>query len=135
MIYLNLYKASEKKEVFNIIETTETSNGEFIFIDIVIPKSSFIDYNAIESILEPYELKTSVPETIYDLLNDDYSENIIEARKYFTDFDLKIQKLLDTHLIVPIVDDFLLYHKDNEKYEKQLGNTEDKKKKDNIPQF
>jgi len=132
IIYLNLYKASEKKEIFNIIETTETSNGEFIFIDIVVPKSSFIDYNAIESILEPYELKTSVPETIYDLLNDDYSENIIEARKYFTDFDLKIQKLLDTHLIVPIVDDFLLYHKDSEKYEKQLGNTGDKKKKEDT---
>ena len=132
MIYLNLYKTSEKKEIFNIIETTETSNGEFIFIDIVIPKSSFIDYNAIESILEPYELKTSLPETIYGLINDDYSENIIEARKYFTDFDLKIQKLLDTHLIVPIVDDFLLYHKDNERYEKQLNGTSDKKKKEDT---
>ena len=132
MIYLNLYKTSEKKEIFNIIETTETSNGEFIFIDIVIPKSSFIDYNAIESILEPYELKTSIPEIIYNLINDDYSENIIEARKYFTDFDLKIQKLLDTHLIVPIVDDFLLYHKDSERYEKQLSGTGDKKKKEDT---
>jgi hypothetical protein len=130
MIYLNLYKASEKKEIFNIIETTETSNGEFIFIDIVVPKSSFIDYNAIESILEPYELKTSTPEIIYDLLNDDLTESIVEARKYFTDFDLKIQKLLDTHLIVPIVDDFLLYHKDNEKYEKQFSGSENKKKED-----
>lgn len=128
MIYLNLYKTSEKKEIFNIIETTETSNGEFIFIDIVIPKSSFIDYNAIESILEPYELKTNLPETIYGLINDDYSENIIDARKYFTDYDLKIQKLLDTHLIIPIVDDFLLYHKDNEKYEKQHNGVNDKKK-------
>ena len=132
MIYLNLYKTSEKKEIFNIIETTETSNGEFIFIDVVVPKSSFIDYNAIESILEPYELKTSLPEKIYDLVNDDYSENIIEARKYFTDFDLKIQKLLDTHLIVPIVDDFLLYHKDTEKYEKQSTNNDDKKKKEDT---
>lgn len=129
-IYLNLYKSTEKKEIFNIIETTETSNGEFIFIDIVIPKSSFIDYNMIENILEPYELKTNIPETIYKLINDDYSENIIETRKYFTDFDLKIQKLLDTHLIVPIVDDFLLYHKDNELYDKQFINIGDKKKDD-----
>lgn len=132
LIYLTLYKSSEKKEIFNIIETTETSNGEFIFIDIVVPKSSFIDYNAIESILEPYELKTNIPETIYDLINEDYSENINEARKYFTDFDLKIQKLLDTHLIVPIVDDFLLYHKDNERYEKQLSEIGEKKKKDDT---
>jgi hypothetical protein len=132
MIYLNLYKISEKKEVFNQIETTETSNGEFIFIDVVIPKTSFIDYNAIESVLEPYELKTNMPEIIYDLINEDYSDDINEARKYFTDFDLKIQKLLDTHLIVPIVDDFLLYNKDNEKYEKTNDKSESIKKKEDT---
>lgn len=132
IIYLNLYKASEKKEIFNIIETTETSNGDFIFIDVVVPKSSFIDYNSIESILEPAQLKTSLPESIYSLINENYSDNITEARKYFTDFDLKIQKLLDTHLIVPIVDDFLLYHKDNEKYEKHLTDNNDKKKKEDT---
>ena len=115
MIYLNLFKANEKKEIFNIIETTETSNFDFIFIDVVIPKSTFIDYNSIESILEPSELKTNLPEKIYELINEDYSEEINETRKYFTDFDLKIQKLLDTHIIIPIVDDFILYHKDNEK--------------------
>lgn len=131
MIYLNLYKTAEKKEIFNIIETTETSNGEFIFIDVVVPKSTFIDYSSIETILEPNELKTNLPETIYDLINEDQSENIGDARKYFTDFDSKIQKLLDTHLIVPIVDDFLLYHKDGEKYEKR-GDKKDmiKKKED-----
>lgn len=132
IIYLNLYKTSEKKEIFHIIETTETSNGEFTFIDVVVPKSSFIDYNAIESVLEPYELKTNMPETLYELINEDYSENISEARKYFTDFDLKIQKLLDTHIIIPIVDDFLLYSKDNEKYEKQGTKTETGKKKDDT---
>lgn len=132
MIYLNLYKTSEKKEIFNIIESTETSNGEFIFIDVVVPKTSFIDYSSIESILEPYEIKTSTPETIYKLINENYSENITEAQKYFTDFDLKIQKLLDTHLIVPIVDDFLLYHKDNIRYEKHLSNSIDKKKKEDT---
>ena len=130
MIYLNLYKSSEKKEIFNIIETSETSNGEFIFIDVVVPKSSFIDFNAIESILEPNELKTNMPETIYELINEDQSENINEARKYFMDFDLKVQKLLDTHIIVPIVDDFLLYHKDSEKYEKHGDKTDGKKKED-----
>jgi hypothetical protein len=130
MIYINLYKSSEKKEIFNIIESIETSNGEFIFIDIVVPKSNFIDYNMIESILDPNDLKTNIPEIIYELINEDFSENIIEARKYFTDFDLKIQKLLDTHLIVPIVDDFLLYHKDNEKYDKQPTNSDIKKKED-----
>ena len=129
IIYLNLYKVTEKKEIFNIIETTEISNGEFTFIDVVIPKSSFIDYNSIESLLNPYDLKTDMPEVIYDLINEDYSENISDVRKYFTDFDIKIQKLIDMHIIIPIVDDFLLYNKDNEKYEKQ-DKIETKKKED-----
>lgn len=131
MIYLNLYKTSEKKEIFNIIESTETSNGEFIFIDVVIPKSAFIDYSSIEAVLDPSEINTNLPETIYDLINENFSENINEARKYFSDFELKIQKLLDTNIIIPIVDDFLLYHKNNEKYDKKdVENNDNTKKKD-----
>jgi hypothetical protein len=132
MIFINLYRTAEKKDVFTEIETTETANGEFIFIDVVVPRSLFIDYNTIESILNPNELKTSLPDTIYKLVNDDYSEVIADNKKYYTDYDLKIQKLLDTHLIIPIVDDFLLYHKDNEKYEKQGEKTDIPKKKDDT---
>ncbi len=130
IIQLNLLTDKEKNEIFDIIESTETSSGDFIFIDVVVPRSDFIDFNAIESILSPAEIKTSLPETIYHLINEDYSDDVNEKRKYFTDHDLKIQKLLDTHIIIPIVDDFLLYHKDNEKYEKQGDKSEPKKKDD-----
>jgi hypothetical protein len=119
IIYLNIYKSTEKKEIFNIIESTETSNTEFIFIDVVVPKSSFIDFNLIEGVLDSYEINTNLPENIYNLVNENFSENINEARKYYSDFELKIQKLLDTHIIIPIVDDFLLFHKNNEKYERK----------------
>ena len=70
-----------------------------------------------------------IKQTIYNLINEDYGENLNDKRKYFTNLDSKIQKLLDTHFIVPIVDDFLLYHKDNEKYEKQGEKTDMQKKK------
>jgi hypothetical protein len=130
MIFVYLYRNDEKKEIFNEIESSETANGEFVFIDVVVPKSAFIDYTVIESILSPAELKTSIPDIIYNLVNDDYSEVITENKKYYMDYDLKIQKLLDTHIIIPIVDDFLLYHKDNEKYEKQGDKIELPKKKD-----
>ncbi len=130
MIQLVLYTNKEKNEIFDIIEGTETASGDFIFIDVVVPRSDFIDYSAIESILSPTQLKTNLPETIYSLINEDYSEDINEKRKYFTDHDIKIQKLLDTHILIPIVDDFLLYHKDNEKYEKQGDKLESPKKKD-----
>jgi hypothetical protein len=130
MIFIVLYKTEEKKEIFNEIESGETTNGEFIFIDVVVPRSLFIDYNTIESILSPNELKTSIPDIVYNLVNEDYSEVISDNKKYYTDYELKIQKLLDTHIIIPIVDDFLLYHKDSEKYEKQADKLESPKKKD-----
>lgn len=122
IIYYYLYKSDEKKEIFNIIETTETSNGEYIFIDVVIPKNAYYDYSLIESILTPYEIKTDLPEILYNSINEDYSIHINNIRKQYTDFDTKIQKLFDTHIVIPIVDDFLLYNKSNEKYE-----TSDKK--------
>ena len=130
MIYIYLYRTNEKKEIFNEIESSETANGEFIFIDVVVPRSAFIDYNTIESILHPQELKTSLPDIIYNLVNEDYGETIFDNKKYYTDYDSKIQKLFDTHIIIPIVDDFLLYHKDNEFYEKQGDKQESPKKKD-----
>lgn len=130
MIYIYLFRKEEKREIFNEIESSETANGEFIFIDVVVPRSAFIDYSVIESILHPNELKTSLPDIIYNLLNDDFSDVISENKKYYTEYDLKIQKLLDTHIIIPIVDDFLLYHKDSERYEKQGDKIESPKKKD-----
>ena len=118
MIYLYLYKSEEKKELFNIIEATETNNGEFIFIDVVVPRSMYIDYDVIESVLSPEELNTNLPETIYSICNENYSDTLSNIGKYYNEFDIKIQKLFDTHIIIPIVDDFLLYHRDSEKYEK-----------------
>ncbi len=130
MIQLVLFKDKEKNEIFEVIESTETSSGDFIFIDVVVPRSDFIDFRAIEGVLSPSEIKTNLPDDIYEFINEDYSDDLNEKRKYFSDHDIKIQKLLDTHIIIPIIDDFLLYHKDNEKYEKQGDKLESPKKKD-----
>jgi hypothetical protein len=129
IIYLKLYN-EEKKDIFNTIENSEISTGEYVYIDVVVPQSVYVDYDVIENILNPKELKTDYPEKIYKLLNEDYSENLNDKRKYYSNLEVKIQKLLDTKLIIPIVDDFLIYHKDNEKYEKQTDKIEAPKKKE-----
>jgi hypothetical protein len=129
VIYLKLYY-KERKEIFSTIENSEISTGEYVYIDVVVPQSIYVDYDAIEAILNPNELKTDYPDIIFKLLNEDYSENLNDKRKYYSNLETKIQKLLDTKLVIPIVDDFLLYHKDNEKYEKQTDKIESPKKKD-----
>ena len=56
-----------------------------------------------------------------------------KKRRYYIDTDHKIQKLFDTGIIIPIVDDFLLYNRDNEKYVKsdssKIINKDDEYKK------
>lgn len=124
---------TERTDIFNKIDSSETSNGEYIYIDIVVPQTNFIDYNTIETILDPKELNTDIPEIVNNLLNDDFSNDLDEKRKYFIDTDHKIQKLFDTGIIIPIVDDFLLYNRDNEKYVKsdssKIINKDDEYKK------
>ena len=125
MIYYFLYKDSEKRDIFNILENAEIESGEFTYIDVVVPTNMFIDYNSIESVLSHSEINTNLPETIYDIINENTSEILNSTKQYFYNYDYKIQQLLNSHIIIPIVDDFLLYHKDNEKYEKNV-------KKENI---
>ena len=113
-----LYKV-ERTDIFNKIDSSETSNGEYIFIDVLIPQNNFIDYTTIESILDPDDLFTDMPDIINKMINEDYSYNLDEKKKYYSDMDHKIQKLFDTGIIIPIVDDYLLFNKDNEKYVKE----------------
>ena len=40
-----------------------------------------------------FQYENKLKSAIFELINEDYSENINEIRKYYTDFDLKIQKL------------------------------------------
>ena len=67
---------TERTDIFNKIDSSETSNGEYIYIDVVIPQSNFIDYNTIESILDPDELNTDIPETVNNLINEDFSNDL-----------------------------------------------------------
>ncbi len=128
-IFVLLFSGEEKKHIFNIIDESETMDGEFIFIDIVVPKHLFIDFDKIKEILEPEQIETEIPIMIYDMLNINYNDVIYEKKRKHIDIDGKIQKLFESKLIVPITDDFLLYHKNNEKYEYQ---GEEAKKKENT---
>jgi hypothetical protein len=123
MIYLKLYKTSDKNELYKIIETTETSNEEFIFIEIIVPQNELIDVASIETILSIEQVKKNMAVEIHDILNINEINKIKDAKKFILDYNHKIQQLFDNKIIIPIVDDFLLYHKTTEKYENKTENT------------
>lgn len=131
LLLIFLYKNNDKKDFFKLLETSEINEGEYIYIDIVLPTKKTIDYSAVEKVLESATVS-----------NKDKNKNLsLNFWKYFLDYDEKLSKpplsqddkilhLINSGLLVPISDDFLLYHKDSEKYEKYGEEKSGKKKED-----
>jgi hypothetical protein len=126
IIINELYIKTEKKDVFEILDAAEKEKGEYTFINIMVPKENFIDFSMIENVLSKKDIENGLAYDIYDLIMDD---NTI-TKDDLTN-DEKILKLINNNVFVPVVDDFLLYHKDTEKYEKvSLDISKSKKKED-----
>jgi hypothetical protein len=126
IILLQLYQKIEKKEVFRILEMVQNETDDYIFIDVVMPKKKYIDYASVENILTKREITYGLAEEFWNYILA--SEQDITT--YQNTIDDKILKLINSGLLVPIVDDFLLYHKDTEKYDKHIDASKLKKKED-----
>lgn len=124
IIFIELYLNQEKVIVFNILDSEELEKAEFKYIDIIVPRREYIDFSAIESLLDVRDRRRGVADDIYTMITD--YETMILTRELST--EKKILELIDKRIIVPIVDDFLRYHKDSERYDKFVDKT--KKKKD-----
>ena len=124
IILYEIYRL-EKKELFKLIEILDSSEGEFIFIDIIVPTKTVIDFRSIELLLSKRDLAKGYAYVVWDYLTE-YNETLIAQEKSLDD---KIMDLFSSGLLVPIVDDYLLYHKDAEKYDKneKLKSKEDTK--------
>jgi len=117
IIILELYIKTDKKDVYKFLEKEETTAGEFIYIDIVMPRVEFIDYQAIELSLSQKDVERGLATEIYNLL----VEHEESGRMKDLTHDEKILALIDSKLLIPITEDFLLYHKETEKYEGQAS--------------
>ena len=71
------------------------------------------DYSNLENILTEYK---------YDGLIDSFYNLLLESEKVYLDSYYKIKKLIDSNLVVPIVDDILLYDNPKESYDKTFTN-------------
>jgi len=126
-----IYKIYEKKEFFRLLETAETMHGEYMFIDIVVPTTETIDFSTIENILSKKDVMQGLAYEFWDYL----LENEERLKKAEMSHDEKILGLINAGILIPIVDDFLLYHKDSEKYDKAVDPSKLKKKEDTKIRF
>jgi hypothetical protein len=117
IIISELYFKIDKKDVYEFLEKSEKDVGEFIYIDIVVPRIEFIDFNTIELSLSKRDVEKGLASEIYDLITGFEEISRIADKSN----EEKISELINNKIIVPISEDFLLYHKDSEKYEKITG--------------
>jgi len=127
LIVLSEYKTKDKKKLYNIVEQTEISKGEYIFIDIVEPVSEVINFTNIENILNKNELQKGLAYDIWEYLSN--IQNSQMEQNFKMTLDDKINILFNSGLVMPIIDDFMLYNKNAELYENK---TDDIKKKDDT---
>lgn len=127
IIILFLYKKKEKEDVFKILESVDTNEEEYIYIEKIIPKRDNIDYSAIEALLTKSEIKKGYAQEYWNYI----TENEVKLTRINNDD--KIMSLINSQIFIPIVEDILLYHRDNEKYDNQ--NMNKKKKEDTKIQY
>jgi len=124
IIISDLYNNIEKKDIYKIIQANEKQDGEFTFIDILVSRDTYIDYTNVENLLTQTEINNGYADNIYNFLKE-HKHNLPKL----SDIDGKILQLINNNLIVPVVEDFMLYHKDTEKYDKGRKYDDNYKKK------
>ena len=126
IIVVLLYKVTEKKEFFRLLEMTENLDGEYMFIDVVVPKQKYIDYSAVEQLIGSSPAVKNLAHYLWTFVTE-YEESMQQPP---VSIEEKITLLIQSGILVPICDDFLLYHKDSERYDKAVDPNKIKKKED-----
>lgn len=119
IIFIELYQKKDKKEISDIIENTTIDGEEYTYIDIVVPTRDTIDYSAIESILDRKEIMMGHANTFWEYLMTN-QDAVLKLNLLEETVESKILHLINSGILIPVLDDFLLYHKDNETYEKNM---------------
>lgn len=119
IIINNVYNNTDKKDFFKLIELSENVEGDYMFIDIVVPTRRYIDFNVIESIIPNYDKARGLEYLVWNFLKD-----IEKSKDEFLTNDEKIVILINSRMIQPLSDDFLLYNKSVERYDKGLDSSE-----------
>lgn len=126
IIILLLYKTNEKKEIFRLLEMSEHLDEEYMFIDIVIPKQQYVDYSSIEKLIGAKNEVKNLSNYFWTFLKQ-YEQMLLKPPQTT---DEKILMLIQSGIVTPICDDFLLYHNESEKYDKTVDPNKIKKKED-----
>jgi hypothetical protein len=117
VIFKELYLKKDKVDVLELLNDVDKEKSEFRYIEVVVSNKLQITISFLEKIL-PDKFKHTAP----------ILRSFLTQKK----FDLmtpeeKILELINHKIIVPIVQDFMLIHKDSERYKVSLTDKKDTK--------
>lgn len=121
-ILKNLYDKLDRTYIYDIIKTNEEENNEYTYINIAVQDYYELDKKYLENI---------VPKKYKKIINNFY-EYIIKKKLDDKNDNSNIDILFNNKIIIPIINDILLYHKETEKYETYVNIEYDNKKKEDT---
>lgn len=107
IVLSKIYKEQDIKTVYNILDEQEDSQNEYIYIDVVVPSDEIAEYENYKQMFSDLEDPESIARMFYDM-------SLEEPDKLLT-VENKNSNLMNFNWIIPIVDDFLRYHRDTDK--------------------
>jgi hypothetical protein len=110
LILVRLYQGDEKSAAIKMLQEAEMERGEYTIIEIIMPRFQHFDYAALENMLTAREIRSGLADELYEELNQPTDIRTMTV-------DEKLDALMHSGVLVPIVEDMLLYHKDTERYE------------------
>lgn len=129
VILNELYYKQDKQDVSVVLFDEEKKEGNYIYINVVVQNKDIIDFNLIENVLSTEDVENGLAYEIDDMLTNYEATNLSQLQLEEMTYDNKILQLINNHIVVPITDDFLLYHKDGEKYEQYIPDSNKKSKR------
>lgn len=130
IIINKIYIKEDRPVVNKLIEDISLNIGEYIYIDVVVQKNSIINSNAINDVLTRREIKYDIGNNLYSLIEK--TNNLANILNNYVNIEEKISLLFSSKIVVPVVDDFMMYHKDGEKYEFQKSKLKTSDKKQSL---
>lgn len=110
IVFKEIYVNYEKTIVFEILNEIEEDDQEYIYIDIVVSNDNENDLTVFKEIFAGEKDSDTLANRFYEMVNN-YSKINVGMN-----VDTKNRELIEFKMFTPIVDDFLRYHKDSEKY-------------------
>ena len=104
----------DRENIIDILNKKEKDNAEYKFIEIVVSKSNKIaDFTIIQNFLAKEKMNPKMAKDLYQYLEDYVTKEEI----YLENKEQILDYIFTDNIFIPISQDFLKYHRDNEKYE------------------